>query len=389
VATEGTEEDLATYQEFDEYASLTGFLKKHLEFKTVDSQLQLMEAPDSREALLVASGMSKPPFNAFLLQDDCEFPLEVIYGLPQRWIKDYLEEIPSLSKAKYLHFFNHWISTTLSNPSYIRRRKDKMLEELGETVEKKVGVSKEEVVFVPIAYYSDGIQYSEAIYEYVSEAILRLMGFYVVKDYRPWNTGKMPDLSAFRTLEIKEMIDLLRKRKLLKFGAANEELQMISLLGRVEPEPLLTSPAEIESVVVEVKTLASRYATFPQLHTDLYETGDLYDMGLAGAPDLSPELQDKTLGGLSLKKNGEIVAFYPSEKLVRYSTDESQKLRKRELRSVLGLFKLELLKNVGMEEAVRLVSTGEELTYEQFIDKLADVEPEKILDLVETKIPES
>ncbi len=50
-----------------------------------------------------------------------------------------------------------------------------------------------------------------------------MMGFYVIRDYQPSLTTKMPDVSAFRTPEIHEMIETLRRKKLLKYGAANEE----------------------------------------------------------------------------------------------------------------------------------------------------------------------
>jgi hypothetical protein len=93
---------------------------------------------------------------------------------------------------------------------------------------------------------------------------LRMMGFYVVRDYQPHSSEKMPDLSAFRTDDIKEMIDLLRRRRLLKYGATSPELQMVRPLGRVEPMPLLKSP-DVETIVVEAKKSATRYSGISQL----------------------------------------------------------------------------------------------------------------------------
>jgi hypothetical protein len=199
----------------------------------------------------------------------------------------------------------------------------------------------------------------------------------------------MPDVSAFRTPEIKELIEKLRSRRLLKFGAANDELQMLGMFERAEPSDLLPGLSDVESVVIDVKRSSTASASVSQLYSVLTESGDLYDAGFACFPYLGDELFSEDLGILRLKQDGEISPLYPAKKpqiSPRYSTGESQRLRKIQLEYVLGTFKMELLKNLGMQESVDLVCKGEKLSYEQFLQKAAQIEPETIIDLVESKL---
>ncbi len=180
--------------------------------------------------------MSKAPYNAFFLRMDGaaneEFVLNLRPGVTQPWFQDYTRETPALLKTKYLQPFEHWVASNL-NEKYARRREKEMFVHLREEIMKKANVEWPEIVFLPQAYYVGGRQFSEAVYEYVASMILRMMGYYVIRDYQPWGTSKMPDLTAFRTPEIKEMVEMLRKRKLLKYGAVSEELQMLGLFGRI------------------------------------------------------------------------------------------------------------------------------------------------------------
>lgn len=160
---------------------------------------------------------------------------------------------------------------------------------------------------------------------------------------------------------------------------------MVSLLGRVDPLPLVRGP-DVESVVVEVKRLETRFVGFGQLETAIYEAGDLYDAGYVCAPLLEGESASQSIGTLSLSRNGEISMVDASNRPSRYSTPESERLRREELRHVLASFKMELLKNVGLRQGVQVVTGGDKLTYQQFVERLAEVEPERILELVESRL---
>ena len=100
--------------------------------------------------------------------------------------------------------------------------------------------------------------------------------------------------------------------------------------------------------MVEVKTIATKDSGFGQVGSYVYEAGDLYDAGYVCAPDLEAS-PDDNIGVLSLKQDGEITFHHPTEKPRRYSNPESQALRKEELSNILATFKLEILKNIGME----------------------------------------
>jgi hypothetical protein len=356
-----------------------------LNFTDAQPPFQL-KTTDARELLLVASGMSKPPYNGFFLQDKYdneEFVLNLGQGLGEAWIHDFILQ-KNVSTAKYLYFFENRVSSTVTE-KYAQRHARDMYAFLRESV-RKAGVGENEVLLIPVAYYQTGPQFSEAVYEYVASTILRLMGFYVVRDYLPWGTQKMPDLSAFRTPEIKELIEMLRSRRLLRFGAASDELQLISMFGRVEPSSLLPGLSDFESVVVEVKRSSTASASISQLRHVIYESGDLYDAGFACFPHFGDQLLSEDLGILRLRQDGEISPIFPTEKLARYPSSESQKLRGIQLEFVLGTFKVELLKNLGMQESVELVCKGERLSYEKFLRKAAKLEPETIIDAVESKL---
>ena len=247
----------------------------------------------------------------------------------------------------------------------------------------KAGGDWTEVIFIPQADYDGkhGREFSEAVYEYVASAILRMMGYYVVRDYQPWRTGKTPDISAFKTPEIREMIEALRRRRLLKYGAASDELQMTSLLGKVEPSPLLDAP-DAETIVVEVKRMTTRHSGFEQLGKTFHEAGDLYDTGYVCAPLLRTG-GDPKFGVISLTWDGQIILQDASTKPARHSDHETQALRTEELEAVSAHFKLELLKNIGIVGAVKTVTQGEDITYQQFMERLAKLDPELVVESAE------
>ena len=351
-----------------------------------------VQTADPREALLVASGMSKLPYCAFFLRtwgggkdaspEGEEFRLDLRPGLTQPWLSDYMrnEEDPFLLDAKYVRCFDHWVSSTVGERQAVRQER-RMVEHLYNETSRRWS----QVVFVPRAYFATGRQFSESVYEYLAAMVLRKMGFYVVRDYQPRNSAKMPDLSAFRTEGLREMIDILRRKRLLKYGATSAELQMIRPLGRAEPMPLL-KPPDAETVVVEVKKSATRYSGISQLFDYYYEAGELYDTGYTCAPFLDESSAHEYWGSLSLTEGGDIVEIPPSKRPERYSSPERQQQRKEELDEVAASFKLELLKNVGLEESTALVSKGDELTYTEFMKRLIDVDPETIIELVESKM---
>jgi len=149
--------------------------------------------------------------------------------------------------------------------------------------------------------------------------------------------------------------------------------------------PLL-KPPDAETVVVEVKKSATRYSGISQLFDYYYEAGELYDTGYTCAPFLDESSAHEYWGSLSLTEGGDIVEIPPSKRPERYSSPERQQQRKEELDEVAASFKLELLKNVGLEESTALVSKGDELTYTEFMKRLIDVDPETIIELVESKM---
>ena len=370
---------------------MKGFWLKHLGF-TEAPPPRTVQTSDPREALLIASGMSKLPYSAFFLkawgggEDELpegeEFRLELRPGLAQPWLSDYTrnKDDPFVLDTRYVRIFDHWVSNNVSEKQAVRQER-RMVEHLYD----ETSTRWSKVVFVPRAYFVSGRQFSESVYEYLAAMVLRMMGFYVVRDYQPRNSAKMPDLSAFRTDDIKEMIDLLRRKRLLKYGATSAELQMIRPIGRVEPLPLLKSP-DFETVVVEVKKSATRYSGISQLFDYYYEAGELYDTGYTCAPFLDEDSAHEYWGSLSLTEGGDIVEISPSKRPERYSSPERQQQRKEELDHVAASFKLELLKNVGLEESLALVSKGDELTYSEFMKRLINVDPETIIELVESKM---
>ena len=129
------------YEELDELASVIHFFKRYLNFSDAQAPFQLKTA-NNRELILIASGMSKPPYNSFFLQDNHdneEFVFNLKQGLGEAWIQDYMLQ-KNVSNAKYLYFFDHWYSPD-QTANYARRRARDMYAFLRDSV-RKAGVEK-------------------------------------------------------------------------------------------------------------------------------------------------------------------------------------------------------------------------------------------------------
>jgi len=100
-----------------------------------------VQTSDPREALLIASGMSKLPCSAFFLKawgggEDAlpegeEFRLDLRAGLTQPWLSDYTrnKEDPFLLDARYVRVFDHWVSSNVSEKQAVRQER-RMVEHL-------------------------------------------------------------------------------------------------------------------------------------------------------------------------------------------------------------------------------------------------------------------
>lgn len=344
----------------DEIQAISSFLcDRHPEIFRKESEESLGVA-DPREAIVLASNVRdsfflRPSeakgFEAFGVDLDREFS--------SPWALDYQREYPEAFEGKKaVRFFPHWVPMagySGKGAEYRTRRREKeMLDHLGKEL-KEEGMEPPDVLFVPYYWYSKGgRRFGEQVYHYLSGLVFREMGYLVFDEYSPTfvtGTGRTPDVSAFRTPEVVELLAALRAKGIIASGAFQQELQLFSIFGK-RPSHVANASLDLtdaESVAIEVKRSESEKGWL-DLAQYLGEAYGFYDEGYLAAPLVQGE------GVLSFDREGRLVF---GRDTARHHADPLSEpwaeKRGRQMLDVRGNAMLQLLKNLPLS---RILSTS-------------------------------
>jgi len=204
-------------------------------------------------------------------------------------------------------------------------------------------------------------------------------------------TAKIPDLSAFRTIEARDYLSVLDKRGFIRRGAFMTELQTLNITERAVLGAGISEPtiAEAESLLVEVKRSEKIKEGFDSVMEYLIAGYGLYDDGYLAAPFIRDEdisLNTFGFGVLSLDEKGKLVF----KKAKRMSTPKPSDLllsnRRNQLWQVRATLVLQLAKNVPLDKLLKTCSqTRSVATYRELLECLIQMDPEELVDLIESQ----
>ena len=350
-----------------------------------------------REMLLICS-IVKSSF--FIRTDENGFPYEyrpsLMDSFESEWAVDLKKSDPALFKSpKILRFVQSWLQPGgYANRSYGEKRKREMLSQFN-TNSRDAGYPPEDVLYIPQQQYSSkGLtyQFDESFYHYLFGSVLRSMGYLVLDEYVPYMfTAKIPDLSAFRTVEVRDYLSVLDKRGFIRRGAFMTELQTLNITERAVLGAGISEPtiAEAESLLVEVKRSEKIKEGFDSVMEYLIAGYGLYDDGYLAAPFIRDEdisLNTFGFGVLSLDEKGKLVF----KKAKRMSTPKPSDLllsnRRNQLWQVRATLVLQLAKNVPLDKLLKTCSqTRSVATYRELLECLIQMDPEELVDLIESQ----
>lgn len=346
-----------------------------------------LEISDPREAIVFASNVE----DSFFLRDVDDGSVEDYHvKLPREfntvWASDLREEYPAIFEGKkIIKFFAYWIPVagyTGKGAEYrFRKRHEKMLKYLRISV-KEMGRELSDVLLVPYYWYSKGgYQFSEKIYHYLIGSVFRDMGYLVYDEYVPWLvSGKVstPDLSAFKTPQIEDVMTLLRRKGIISNGAFQQELQLYTIFGKITPSSAMpkTELTDAKSIVIEVERSEQVRRGSLQLANYMADAYGFYDEGYLAGPFIEGE------GVISFGENGELIFIRPKPRQV--SLTEYWRERKRlQMEDVKRYLMIQLLKNLSLEQILSLCENKRTVwSYMHFIYTMDYLEVEEILNLL-------
>ncbi len=344
----------------------------------------------SREAIILASVAT----DAFYLRRDEgskeveAYPVRLERGLASPWAKDTENEYAELFEdtKKIVKFFPDprpmaGYSGRGAEAKMVRRTRE-LLKAL-ELEVKKMRAELADVLFVPHSSYTKGRQLSERIYHYFAGLVFRDMGYLVLDEYAPifvTATARTPDLLAFRTPELIDIMNVLRAEGVISRGAFLQELQLYSIFGRQNPGAPSQELTDGEGVVVEVKRSESEYLVRKgslQLREYMSEAHGLYDEGYLSSPFIVGP------GTVSLDGKGELVFERATPSTSTALTDYWKEKRALQLQDVRNNLVLEVLKSAGLSEMIDSCGGKEDVrTYGELVHALGKLDIQDALKFV-------
>jgi len=361
----------------DEIGAITAFLcnRDPVNFRKLSGVSVEIAGP--REAILLASVVRD---SFFLVEDEkgdlSERHVELRREFASKWALDVQNEHPALFRgSKVVKFFPYWVPNAGYSGSGADYRTNRRLEEMRRSLKGEVeGMGKElsDVLFVPYIGYSAeaGYQFTELIYHYIAGLVFKDLGYLVLDEYAPslmTGRGRTPDLSAFRSPELAEAMNLLRAKGVISSaGAFGQELQFCSVFGRPAPSQAQRPRGvtdDAENVVVEVKRSENQYLVNTgslQLRQYMAEAYGFYDEGFVAGPFL------KGQGVVSLDLRGNLVLERSPPSTSAAMTDFWAERREQQMDDVRDTLKLQLLKNLPLSAIIEACEGNESArTYAQ------------------------
>lgn len=282
-------------------------------------------------------------------------------------LKEYFKEqfIVICSPIDYNSNGNPSKSTISKRTSEIRNKIHKLFEEKG------LDKSKLTILFTGICANRPVID--ENIGEFITCHFLKNKGYFA--GHPPVRSGsKCPDAYGFKS----DIIEKLKERGFVENGAIIEELSTLRYSGKIGVSSHNKS-TNSETIVIEVEPAPNAseggYKQLRKMRGNYLSLGN-FDKGLLVAPFIKGQKRDVNI--LSFDEDG---IEYTECKEVFSNTEAKQKVLKEFEETV----KLLLLQNFYFDEIVELVNVKSLTTY-QFINKISEIELDKILDVLEQKM---
>lgn len=353
-----------------------------------------VEILDPREAVILASLV---PDSFFLrrIQDGSEllepFHVQLSLAFADDWVTDLQAKYHEIfgRRKKIVKFVEHWDRMWETDPANSRRRKRKTLGELDQYL-KDCDLEPGECLFVPYKEYRSGFQLGELVYHYLLGCLFREKGYLVLTEYplSEYHSRKTPrpDICAFKTSEIENILTQLRNRGIIGGGAFLQELQLFTLFGKqrykARRQDSLELSTEAEAVVVEIERRQNQVKGRSQLEMYLLQTQGLFDEGYLAGPFL-----ERTKGTITLSSQGRVIfeeadpAFRP-DPLPNHLMDA----RRRQLEKVRADGLIQLFKNLPLRRIVEICERQyperELESYEGLLDSMISSDLEQLLDTV-------
>jgi len=295
-----------------------------------------------------------------------------------KWAEDVENDYQGLfenKRGKVVKFFRHWVPEAgysgRGAGNRTSAREEEMLQSLSLEVENNMDLDLADVLFVPYHWYAKGgLQFGEPFYHFVAGLILRDAGYLILDEYTPsliTGTARTPDLSAFRTPELVDVMKRLRAAGVISSGAFAQELQLRNVLGSPDE---VTTPRQAEStdaeiIAVEVKRNESQYMVkrgSEQLRDYLLSAYGFYDEGYLSGPSITGP------GTISIGDDGSVRVERPSPSTSAAITDFWRERKSRQLLDVRVNVMLQILKCFGLSEMVEVCGgKGSVRTYDDLV----------------------
>lgn len=364
-------DDIA-YNEISSVSSFLTNLDSRLFQKT--TALNELQVLDPREVVLIASLVP----DSFFLRDQTEgvslngrktgtddpyaveaFEIKLPLGFSSYpWIGDLQASYPSVfsGEKKIIKFIQNSRPTYAEDNPYYRKKSIHALQELAEDLQIR-GISLADCLFIPYTEYRDGVQLGENFYHYLVGLIFRELGYlvcdeFVLSEYP--GKAPRPDICAFKSPRISEMLRELLNKEVVSGGAFLQELQMLGVFQKQRMKP--RKPIEVteaESVIVEIERKSQQRKGLSQVLDYIASTMGLFEEGFVAGP-----FMEMLEGTITFDSQGEIRYSKGLRSIVpQVETPFASSLRdsrKREqLEQIERVMRFELAKIMPLEKTVR------------------------------------
>ncbi|MGA2666183.1 MAG: hypothetical protein ABSF83_14685, partial [Nitrososphaerales archaeon] len=289
-----------------------------------------------------------------------------------------------------MKFVPYWIPMFDLGKTALLNRKRVALDGMSRFL-KDSGLRPSDCLFVPYYEYRSGFELGEEIYHYITGLVFKEMGYlvlneYVISEYDPEKAPR-PDVCAFKTKEIEEMLSELRSRGVIRAGAFLEELQLFNFFGKqlykARPVDVFEPLTSAEAVVVEVERTEFQRRGASQVQGYVLGNQGLFDEGYVSGPFMQP-----SPGTITLSEDGALAFRRPEPAYQPASLPERLEVRRRkELGNLRDLLVIQLFKNLPIRDIVSLCETDEASlsSYQDLLAAMVTIDPRVLMDAVREK----